>query len=278
MATELSLGTDITTRSLDRIRLPSDLELLREAYKSAKPFPHVVIDDMFSASLLESLLTEMAAMKQNQWSRIEQDTRERTLRMRSAAELGDAGVDMLSIVHSAPFLCLLSEITGVWQLLPDPYLQGAGYASMRRGDYFHVHSDRSVAYDTGLTRRLAMIVFLNKSWKPEYHGKLELWNHTATSCEASVEPLFNKTVIFEVAHPNFHGVPVPLACPADRSRQSFILYFHTVGIDGKSNVRPHSSIFAPRLRGTNRMTLRSLARDVTPPILTRAIRKLTRSE
>jgi Rps23 Pro-64 3,4-dihydroxylase Tpa1-like proline 4-hydroxylase len=278
MATQLSMESDTSTPAVDGVRLTRDLESLRSAYKNAKPFPHVVIDDMFSASLLESLLTEMSTMKQAQWSRIEQDTRERTLRMRSAAELGPAGADMLRIVHSAPFLYLLSEITGVWQLIPDPYLQGAGYASMRRGDYFHVHSDRSVAYDTGLTRRLAMIVFLNKSWKPEYEGKLELWNDNATSCDATVEPLFNKTVIFEVAHPNFHGVPVPLACPADRSRQSFILYYHTVGIDGKSDVRPHTSIFAPRHSGTNRMTLRSLARDLTPPIITRALRKLTRAE
>lgn len=275
MATKLPLESTTSTLSLDRIQLPGDLESLRSAYTSAKPFPHVVIDNMFSASLLDALLIEMAQMKQKQWSRIEQDTRERTLRMRSAAELGEAGEALLSIVHSAPFLYLLSEITGVWQLIPDPYLQGAGYASMRRGDYFHVHSDRSVAYDTGLTRRLAMIVFLNKAWQPEYQGKLELWNHEATRCVATVEPIFNKTVIFEVAHPNFHGVPVPLACPADQSRQSFILYYHTVGIDGKTDVRPHTSIFAPRRSGTNRMTFRSLARDITPPVITRAIRKLT---
>jgi len=278
MATQFSTTGDSSALSLESIRIPSDLGALRATYENAKPFPHVVIDNLFSASLLDSLLNEMAAMKQKQWSRIEQDTRERTLRMRSAAELGKAGEAMLSIVHSAPFLYLLSEITGVWQLIPDPYLQGAGYASMRRGDYFHVHSDRSVAYDTGLTRRLAMIVFLNKSWKPEYHGKLELWNDDASSCDATVEPLFNKTVIFEVAYPNFHGVPVPLACPADRSRQSFILYYHTVGIEGKTDVRPHSSIFAPRVSGTNRMTLRSLVRDLTPPLLTRAIRKLMKAE
>jgi hypothetical protein len=194
--------------------------------------------------------------------------------MRSALAIGPAGERFLSIVHSASFLYFLSEITGIPALLPDPYLQGGGYAAMRRGDYFHVHSDRSTAFDTGLTRRLAMIVFLNKSWKPEYKGQLELWDPEAKKCEVFIDPSFNKTALFEVAFPNYHGVPVPLACPADRTRQSFILYFHTVGIDGKA-VKPHASIFAPRLRGTNRMTFRSLLREVTPPVLTRALRKLT---
>ena len=263
---------------LEKISLPGRIDELAGSYRSAKPFPHLVIDNMFSNSLLESMLPEITNMQRDQWNNIEQDSRERTLRMRSAVEIGPAGERFLSIVHSASFLHLLSEITGVWQLLPDPYLQGGGYAAMRRGDYFHVHSDRSVAYDTGLTRRLAMIVFLNKSWRPEYNGQLELWNPDAKKCEVFIDPLFNKTVLFEVAFPNYHGVPVPLACPTDRTRQSFILYYHTVGIDGKTDVKSHSSIFAPRSHGTNRLTFRSLMREISPPVLTRALRKFSKSE
>jgi Rps23 Pro-64 3,4-dihydroxylase Tpa1-like proline 4-hydroxylase len=263
---------------LEKIQLPGGIEDLRASYRDAKPFPHLVMDGLFSERLLDSLLPEIDGMQRDQWNNIEQDSRERTLRMKSAVEIGEAGERFLSIVHSVPFLYLLSEITGIWRLLPDPYLQGGGYAVMRRGDYFHVHADRSVAYDTGLTRRLAMIVFLNKAWQPEYRGQLELWNPDAKKCEVFIDPLFNKTVIFEVAFPNYHGVPVPLACPADRSRQSFILYFHTVGIEGKADVKPHASIFAPRLHGTNRLTFRSLLREVTPPVLTRALRKFAKSE
>jgi Rps23 Pro-64 3,4-dihydroxylase Tpa1-like proline 4-hydroxylase len=256
----------------NKVVLPSSVEELKASYQNAKPFSHVVIDNLFSEQLLNRLLGEIQGMGKDHWNKIEADSRERTLRMRSAAEMGDAGSQLLSIVHSAAFLYLLSEITGVWQLLPDPYLQGSGYALMRKGDYFNVHSDRNVAYETGLTRRLAMIVFLNKDWPREYEGRLELWNHEATSCDVQVEPLFNRTVIFEVAYPNYHGVPVPLACPVDRARQSFILYYHTVSAE---NTKPHTSIFAPRFYGSNRVTFRALMRDVTPPVLVRALRKLT---
>lgn len=263
---------------MKKINLPTSIENLRASYSGAKPFPHVVMDNLFSTELLDSLLPEIENMQRDQWKYVEQDSRERTLRMKSAVEIGPAGEKLLGIVHSAAFLYLLSEITGVWQLLPDPYLQGGGYAAMRRGDYFHVHSDRSVAYDTGMTRRLAMIVFLNKAWPRSYEGQLELWNPDAKKCEVFIDPLYNKTVLFEVAFPNYHGVPVPLACPADRSRQSFILYFHTVGIEGKADVKPHTSIFAPRSHGTNRLTFRSFLREITPPVLTRALRKFTASE
>jgi Rps23 Pro-64 3,4-dihydroxylase Tpa1-like proline 4-hydroxylase len=187
--------------------------------------------------------------------------------------MGAAGEQLLGIVHSAAFLYLLSEITGVGQLLPDPYLQGGGFALMRRGDYFDVHADRNVAYETGLTRRLAMIIFLNKSWKPEYNGRLELWSPDAKRCEVCVDPLFNKTVLFEVAYPNFHGVPVPLACPRDRMRQSFIVYYHTARIDSQS-AKPHTTIFAPQYYGATRSTVRSVVREITPPFLLRLARRI----
>jgi hypothetical protein len=257
----------------DKISLPGRLDAMRATYANAQPFPHLVMEALFPPDLLDSLLVEMAQMGRERWSNIEQDTRERTLRMRSAAEMGAAGTRLLSIVHSASFLYLLSEITGIPQLLPDPYLQGAGYAVMRRGDYFSVHSDRNVAYETGLVRRLAMIVFLNKAWSAEYHGQLELWSHDGKHCDVSIEPLYNRTVLFEVANPNYHGVPTPLACPADRTRQSFILYYHTAA-DPAHAIKPHTSIFAPRLYGANRVTVKSVVRDLTPPLVLRALRKL----
>jgi hypothetical protein len=267
------LTADFSALLTDRIRLPARIEELRNAYWNAVPFPHLVIDELFSQHILDSLLEEMAGMAERQWLLVENESRERMRRMRSGVELGSAGAQLVGLVHSAAFLYLLSEITGIWQLLPDPYLQGAGYAVMQPGDFFSVHSDRNIAYETGLTRRLAMIVFLNKSWDPKYKGQLELWNSDATRCDVSIDPSYNRTVIFEVAHPNYHGVPAPIACPADRSRQSFIVYYHTVGIEGKS-ATPHSSIFAPHFYGANRTPLRSLAREVTPPVVLKAARKL----
>jgi Rps23 Pro-64 3,4-dihydroxylase Tpa1-like proline 4-hydroxylase len=217
-----SAESPVLSQLARKIRLPHGIDALRAQYRSAKPFPHLVLDDLFADDLLDALLPEIGGMQRDQWNSIEQDARERTLRMRSALAIGPAGERLLNIVHSAAFLYLLSEITGIAALLPDPYLQGGGYAVMRRGDYFHVHSDRSTAYDTGLTRRLAMIVFLNKAWKPEYKGQLELWDHDAKKCDVFIEPSFNKTALFEVAFPNYHGVPVPLHVPRTaRGNRSF---------------------------------------------------------
>jgi hypothetical protein len=216
----------------------------------------------------------MTRMAERQWMLVETNTQERIRRMRSGVELGSAGAQLVGLLHSAPFLYLVSEITGVWQLLPDPYLQGAGYADMRPGDFFNVHSDRNVAYETGLHRRLALIVFLNKDWDSRYNGQLELWDAEATRCEVSIEPIFNRTVLLEVAYPNFHGVPAPINCPMERSRQSFIVYFHTAAVDGTADVLPHTSIFAPQFYRPRSTSLKSMAREWTPPVVFRAAKRV----
>src|ERR1700730_9480513 len=115
---------DLTTayRSLlaDKITLNRQIEELEATYRTAKPFPHVVIDDLFAPEILDALLSEMTEMGRDQWKEVDNDSRERTLRMKSAAAMGPAGGRLLSIVHSAGFLYFLSETAGIAQLLPDP--------------------------------------------------------------------------------------------------------------------------------------------------------------
>jgi len=257
------------------VSLDTTLTSLRERYHDANPFRHLVLDNVFSPELLERVAGEAPPMSGHQWVNIDHQDLESVVRMRSAVEMGSASREFTALLHSPAFLYLLSEITGVWQLLPDPYLQGGGHAVMRRGGFFEVHSDIHVAYNTGLRRRMAMIVFLNKDWRSEYNGQLELWSEDASRCEVSIEPRFNRVVLFEVAFPNYHGVPAPLACPPDAIRHTFLTYFHTADMGEASKghlVKPHSSLFAPRFYRGRKSWLRRLAFQLSPPALSRFIK------
>jgi hypothetical protein len=271
-----SVPRDFATLLRAGLKLPAGTEELRNRYLQAKPFPHLILDNLFPGEVLEAVVAEAPGTHRGDWLFMEADGLQQVLRMRTGVDMGPASYQLASFVHSPAFLYLLSELTDVWQLLPDPYLQGAGHAAMRREMFMEVHSDRNVAYETGLTRRMAMIIFLNKDWRTEYAGQLELWNHEGTRCEVSIEPLFNRTVLFEVANPNYHGVPSALNCPPDRARQSFIVYFHTVGgKDGKTPT-PHTSVFAPRAYRKKTSIVRSLIKDTAPPMLLRALKRLKR--
>jgi hypothetical protein len=270
----LTKTTGIMSLLSDKITLPESLEKLNARFKAARPYPHLVIDNMFPDGLLDQLVAGRPSMTKDHWIH-EDDENIQRYNLRSAVELSETGYQLTAFLHSASFLYFLSELTGVWQLLPDPYLQGGGYHMIPNGGRFEVHADRNTAYETGLTRRLALIVYLNKDWKHEYGGQFELWNADGTRQEAVVEPLFNRTIIFEITDKNFHGVPKMVANPEGRSRDSFLVYFHTAGDSGGA-VTPHTSLYAPSFYGAKKSRLGSLMRDVTPPIVLRTLKKIRR--
>lgn len=273
--TRMSALTPILERE---IRVPDDLPAAAARYRSAQPFPHIVLDDMFSPDMLDDLIAEMPDTTREHWVEYDAKGLEKKLGLRSAIELQKTGLALTGFLHSAAFLYFLTELTGIPELLPDPYLQGGGFSIIPPGGFFNVHVDRNVAYETGLMRRLALIVYLNKTWKPEYGGQLELWNRDGTRREVVIEPAFNRTIVFEIAEENYHGVPTPVACPPGRSRNSFLVYYHTAALDRLGDIVPHSSRFAPQLQGVRRERLKERVKDWMPPVLLRALKKVARRD
>jgi hypothetical protein len=259
-----------------KIELPQDLAALKLTYENAKPFKHLVIDNMLPNRMIEELVDEMPALNSGNWV-AHDDEHLIKYNMRSVVQLGDHGTQLTAFLHSARFLYFLSELTGIWELLPDPYLQGSGFHLLPKGGKFDVHVDRNTAYETGLIRRLAMIIYLNKDWKTEYGGQLQLWNADATKCEASIEPLFNRTVLFEITDRNYHGIN-GIYCPTGRSRNSFALYYHTAASNMGKEIAPHTSIYAPGSGNEGKFSLRSIVRDITPPILWRGLKSFRQAK
>jgi 2OG-Fe(II) oxygenase superfamily len=264
--------SDRTTAVLSSLRcnlsLSKSLEDLLEDYRTAHPFPYLVLDNIFPSERLDALLNELPPPSSPKWVNERHDRMIKS-NLRSAVDLSDEAFRFAATLHSASFLYFLSEITGIEALLPDPYLSGAGYHVIPPGGKFDVHADRNTDHFSGLERRLAMLVYLNKSWDPQYGGQLELWNHDGTQQEKVIEPIFNRTVIFEIGDKNFHAVR-PVTERSGRKRISFAVYYHTVG----RNVAPHSSLFAPEIYQGKGLRMRRAMREVLPPIIFRALKGL----
>jgi 2OG-Fe(II) oxygenase superfamily len=256
----------------DRLRLTDDTEALHASWESAKPFKHIILDDALDPELLERVCREIPRIDDDTWVS-ENDERIKQFNHRSPVSLALGASELVNLLHSAAFLYFLSEVTGIWDLLPDPYLQGASYHIVPRGGFFAVHVDRNVAYSTGLVRRLALMLYLNKGWKTEFGGQFELWNETGTQRVKSVEPVFNRCLIFEVTDTSYHGLPVPVACPPGQTRNSFAVYYHTVAKPGEGE-KAHSSVYAPTSIRRKSFSALSLAKDLTPPLLLRTAKKL----
>jgi 2OG-Fe(II) oxygenase superfamily len=208
------------------------------------------------------MIAELPPLTSDKWF-YESNDRMSKYNFRSAVDLGDHGFQFISTVHSAGFLRFLSEITGVEALLPDPYLTGAGYHVYPSGGQFDVHADRNMDFYCGLERRLVMLTYLNRDWKECFGGQLELWNKEGTRCERVIEPMFNRTVIFEITDNNFHGVRPIVG--RDVFRSSLILYFHTAN----SHLVPHESIFSPHHHPSKKTVIKRIGKELTPPFITK---------
>jgi len=189
------------------------------AYVAADPFPHIVIDDFLPPAILETVLDEFPGPDAIDWKRFKDGTG-RKLATRDEAQMGPRTLALLHELNSSRFLRVLEALTGIDGLIPDPHLEGGGLHQIERGGFLKVHADFNKHEKLGLDRRLNLLLYLNKDWREEFGGHLELWSPDMKRCAHRVLPLFNRCVVFSTTDNSFHGHPEPLTCPEGASRKS----------------------------------------------------------
>ena len=177
----------------------------------------------------------------------------------------------------------MSELTGIEDLLGDPYYEGGGCHQIKRGGFLKVHADFNKHKRTGLDRRLNVLVYLNKDWKEEYGGHFELWNADMTKGEKKILPLFNRMAMFSTTDFSYHGHPDKLNCPEDRSRRSLALYYYTNGRPAheiNEGLEDHTTLFVDRKGVETEKSMRvyngivNFANDWMPPVVWRTIKRM----
>ena len=225
-----------------RFSLNADPSALREQYVNAQPFPHIVLDGLFPEEILESVLADFPSPEQIAWRRFENPT-EKKLGYWHESRLPPNLQLFLYEMNSAPMLQFLQTLTGIEGLVSDPYYGGAGPHQIERGGFLKVHVDFNLHPLLKLDRRLNMLVYLNKDWKEEYGGHLELWSRDVSRCEQRILPVFGRTVVFSTTDFSFHGHPTPLACPEGRTRKSVSFYYYSNGRPDEERSAPHDTVF-----------------------------------
>ncbi len=251
-------------------------------YRNAQPFPHIVIDDFLPAEVLDEVLREYPEPSELDWIRFDK-AKEKKLAFNEIADMPPVIREVLGFLNSAPTLRFLERLTGIQGLLSDPYYVGGGLHMIRGGGHLGVHVDFNKREGLDLDRRLNLLVYLNRDWREEWGGQLELWDAGMQHAVKRVAPLFNRCVVFSTTEESYHGHPDPLRCPADRARRSLATYYYTRGRpDAAAEATSHSTIFRNRRGIDDRWTRRAaraltaVGRELSPPVLTRALRRLRR--
>jgi Rps23 Pro-64 3,4-dihydroxylase Tpa1-like proline 4-hydroxylase len=228
------------------MKLNADPETLSHRYRTAAPFPHIVLDDVFDAAELEKVLGEFPAPQQTEWVRFDNPTEKKLGFHHQKSAISDIIRQFLWQMNSFEVLEFLEKLTGIAGLIPDPYFGGGGIHQIERGGFLKVHADFNWHPKLRLDRRLNMLIYLNKDWREEYGGHLELWDGQMNQCVRSVLPVFNRTVIFSTTDASYHGHPQPLNCPPGMTRKSVSLYYYTNGRPEEERSAPHDTIFLKR--------------------------------
>ena len=227
------------------MKLNYDPRPLHGQYASAEPFPHIVLDGLFDDETLDAVLAEFPSREAMRWREFDSTTEKKLGYFHETSTISKTVRAFLEAMNSFEMLLWLEALTGIEGLIPDPYFGGGGLHQIEPGGFLKIHADFNVHPKLKLDRRLNMLIYLNRNWRDEYGGHLELWDRDMSAFREKILPLFNRTVIFSTTDTSFHGHPHPLTAPEGMSRKSVSLYYYTAGRPEAERSAPHDTLFVP---------------------------------
>ncbi len=213
-----------------------DLLELNDVYVKNQPFQHIVINDFIDNKILDQALARI-----------------------SEINFFEKGKHFDPNQKKKKILTKEEEI---------PHITG-------KGGFLKIHSDTNFHPNFNLDRRLNWLIYLNKNWKEEYGGNLELWNKDMSKCVQNIKPIFNRAVIFSTDDQSYHGHPDPLNCPEDMERKSLAFYYYSSGRSDVHTDFGKGTYFKERMKNKNdiNIKIKNFFELVTPPIITKFIYK-----
>jgi len=205
----------------DRAELRALARRRAREFRTAVPFPHLVLEDFLPAEIAGLLVDEFPGVDDIEWNywgpgRTAPGPNARLEKLGQSREecFGPFTRHFVAQLHSEGFLAFLSELTGHENLIVDPSLHQCGLHSTGRGGRLMVHTDlnRHPQGRQRLHQVLNLILYLNPDWKDEYGGHLELWSPDRSTCRR-VAPRANTAVVFETGTRSFPATPSPWPAP-----------------------------------------------------------------
>lgn len=204
-------------------------------YLENKPFSHIVFDNFFKTNFLENILEDFPRDLKKKGIKFD-NAQEKKITSNNAEIISSQTNSLINYLNSYEFLIFLKNLTGIKEtLMPDPYLWGGGYHELKNMGHLNIHADFNIHPTLKLNRRINLLIYLNKNWKENYGGSLELWDRKMKNCIKKIVPIFNRVVIFNTNDFSYHGNPEKINHPENISRKSIALYYYSNGQPRENN-------------------------------------------
>jgi len=227
-----SCGMEISERGMINFdRLEAEQSTLNDSYINSPLFPHVVIDNFCDPTALNELVSLIPSPETDNISKsrdyIFAKNKFEKSNFRGISSIFD---DLYSDLISERFKGILQKIVAapVWV---DTEFHGGGLHQGGRDSFLDMHADFSHhPLHPTWERELNILLYLNKGWKPEYNGQLELKNKE-TGATGAIEPIFNRCVIMQTKAHTLHGYG-RIKFPEGEYRRSLATYAYRPAKEG----------------------------------------------
>jgi hypothetical protein len=241
--------TDIVLPAFINSSVVAAATALQGEFVSAQPFPHVVIEDFFTPQFLHGLLAQFPSFDKG--NSVGDDGRAGPkATFDRIQKLGPAYAALDALIKSETFLTWLGDVTGIPDLIYDPFYLGGGTHENRNSAALDAHIDFNLHPSERTHRVLNLIAYLNPRWEESWGGSLELFRdpHADARPSQSIVPLLNRCVIFETSEISWHAFN-PISLPEadmDLTRRSIALYFYTRDRPKEKTAGRHTTVYVKR--------------------------------
>ena len=214
-----------------------------DSYQNADPFPHIVLNDFIDIDVSRHIASAFPKPEDaDDWVICDHNNAQKRYQ-HDETFLPIPLRRMLREFNSRQFLLFLETLTGIENLIPDPYFIGGGAHISGTGDFLKIHADFNWHDKLLLHRRINAIVYFNEDWDENWGGELELWDKAMTSAVVKIAPHIGRIAIFNVDQDSNHGHPHPLKTPKDTYRKALNLYYYTRLRDEAEIHDPHFTLY-----------------------------------
>lgn len=197
------------------------IKFKREFYNKNK---YCMADDILETTYAKHIQKEIIGSSMEQWDRYENPF-EKKYTWRDKNKLLPLTKSLFDKLHTKEFIDFLSNFTG-YELQEDKSKNWWGIHTFDNGDKLDIHVDAGRHPKNNLKKIITLGIYLSYNWSKECGGNIEFWKGTNSSNNdakiynknLSIEPIFNRCIIFENNDYSWHGAPEPCVCNENQKR------------------------------------------------------------
>jgi Rps23 Pro-64 3,4-dihydroxylase Tpa1-like proline 4-hydroxylase len=165
--------------------------------------PSCYVDDLLDPSDAKAIYTAFPSKNE---MLLLKDLREYKYVMMQMNRIHPILEEIIYAFQDQRIVSLISNITGLQQLLPDAELYAGGISMMDEGCYLNPHLDNSHDKDRSHYRVLNLLYYVSPDWQESYGGNLELWDQGIKRPCRTIHSKFNRLVLMATNKTSWHSV------------------------------------------------------------------------